>query len=274
MVMSQQPQNPSTQQPLTGIRVLVTRPAHQAANLCALIEAAGGRAVRFPALEISAPPDIAAAKAALVQLDAYDLAIFISANAVAKALALHPAADWPVGLRRAAVGEGTARALARQGLPAHLIPAPPFDSESLLAHADLQQIAGQCILIVRGVGGRELLGDTLRARGAEVHYAEVYQRVRPTVDVRDILEVWSRGAINVVTLTSSDAMINLVGMLDPAAKARLLATPLVVVSARMVQKAQELGFTQPPRVAEAASDEALVAAVIAWRRAATAGGSE
>ena len=269
--MSEQPETRKSQQPLAGVGVLVTRPAHQADNICALIEAAGGRAIRFPTLEISDPPNPEATRAVLSCLDDHDVAIFISANAVDKAVALRAAPDWPARLQRVAVGAGTARALQRHGLPVTWLPPPPFDSLALLAAPALQQVTDQRIVIIRGVGGRELLGETLRARGAHVDYVEVYQRVRPQVETRDILKAWAEGAIDVVTATSAEALYNLVVMLGDPGRAPLLAAPLVVVSARMIQQALELGFSQPPRVAEAASDAALVAAVIAWRRAATVG---
>jgi len=259
--------------PLAGIGVLVTRPAPQADELCALIEAAGGRALRFPTLAISAVPDTTAARAALAALDPYDLVLFVSANAVEQALALRPVADWPAGLRCAALGAGTVRTLARHGLPVQLVAPPPHDSEALLALPQLQDLSGQRVLIIRGVGGRELLGETLRARGAAVNYAEVYQRTRPDSDTRDILAAWAQGAVDVVTVTSGEALQNLVAMLGEPGRGRLLTTPLVVVSGRMVQQALALGFTSP-RLAEAAGDAALMAALIAWRRATTAGESE
>jgi uroporphyrinogen-III synthase len=260
------------QLPLAGVGVLVTRPARQADELCALIEAAGGRAVRFPTLAISAVPDAAAARAALAALENYDLVVFISANAVEQAMALRPAADWPAGLRSAALGAGTARALARHGLPPLLLAPPPHDSEALLSLPQLQELSGQRILIIRGVGGRELLGETLRARGAAVIYAEVYQRTRPDADTRDILAAWAQGAIDIVIVTSGEALRNLVAMLGESGRARLLVTPLVVVSGRMVQQALALGFINP-RLAETAGDAALMTALIAWRHATTAGES-
>lgn len=271
--MSEQPKTRESQPPLAGIGVLVTRPAAQADELCALIEAAGGRALRFPTLAISPAPDTAAANAALAALEDCDLVLFVSANAVDQALVLRPAADWPSGLRYAALGSGTVRALARHGLTAQFVAPPPNDSEALLALPQLQDLSGQRILIVRGVGGRELIGETLRTRGADVIYAEVYQRSRPDSDTRDILMAWARDAVDVMTVTSVAALRNLVAMLGDALGARLLSTPLVVISARMVQEALALGFTGP-RLAASAGDAALVAEVIAWRRATTAGESE
>ena len=268
MTMNEHSETRGLQPPLAGVGVLVTRPAQQAGELCALIESAGGHAVRFPTLAISAVADPTAARAALAALEHSDLAIFVSANAVDQALTLRSAESWPAGLSYAALGAGTARALARHGLSAQWVAPPPNDSEALLAMPPLQELSGQRILIIRGVGGRELLGESLRTRGAAVNYAEVYQRSRPNSDTRDILAAWARGAVDIVTVTSGEALHNLVAMLGDAAGARLLTTPLVVVSERMVQQALALGFTSARR-AEAAGDAALMAALIAWRRATT-----
>lgn len=257
--------------PLSGVGVLVTRPAHQAEFLCALIEARGGRAWRLPTLAIVDGP---ADRSALTALDNYDMAIFTSANAVDKALTLRAPAIWPPNLRVAAVGAATAQALAARGLSDVLIAPPPYDSEALLTLPALQQVAGTRIVVLRGEGGRELLADTLRARGAHVDYCEVYRRVRPDIDSGPIVRAWQRGAVHVVTATSAQGLHNLPGMLGDTGAALLRATPLVVVNARMIQLAAELGFLHPPLVAEAASDEALVAALIAWRRATTPGEPE
>lgn len=263
------PVNPLS--PLSGVGVLVTRPVHQAELLCALIEAQGGRAWRLPSLAILNGP---ADRSALAALDDYDLAIFTSANAVDKALSLRAPAPWPPNVRIAAVGAATAQALMARGLLEVLIAPPPYDSESLLTLPALQNVVGQRIVVLRGEGGREMLADTLRARGAHVDYCEVYRRVRPEIDTGPVVQAWQDGAIHVVTATSAQGLRNLLVMLGDTGAALLRATPLVVVNARMIQLAAELGFLHPPLVAEAASDEALVAALIAWRRATTAGEPE
>jgi uroporphyrinogen-III synthase len=150
---------------LDGIGVLVTRPAHQAEGLCALIEARGGRAIRFPTLEIREPSDPALAEALLRTADSFDVLLFVSANAVDRA-----AAHLPKGPRAAigAVGEATARALRTHGLEPSILPAGQWDSEGLLAAPALAEVHGRRVLIVRGEGGRPLLGEQLAARGAEV----------------------------------------------------------------------------------------------------------
>ena len=119
---------------LAGRRVVLTRPAGQSAQLAELISAAGGEPVLFPALEIVQVADSQPLAALIDRLDTFDLAVFISANAVDKALALvRSRRSWPPGLRVATVGRASERALRRHGFDAVIVPEQGFDSEALLA---------------------------------------------------------------------------------------------------------------------------------------------
>src|SRR3989344_3038926 len=161
---------------LTGVRVLVTRPRDQAEKLTLLIEGEGGEVIRFPVIEIAEPKDPQALLAVIDRLDQFGLAIFISPNAVNRAMNLILArrGAWPRNVRIACVGRGSARELNLVGAGNVIAPAGRFDSEALLALPELQQVTGNRIVIFRGEGGRELLGDTLKARGADIEYAECY----------------------------------------------------------------------------------------------------
>lgn len=254
------------QDALAGIGILVTRPAHQADKLCSLIEAVGGHALRFPVLEILEPRDLDALNDVISRLDEFDIAIFISPNAVNKAMnRILARGPLPPRLRLAAIGKASARELERFGTPAHIYPSHRFDSEALLELDEMKQVAGQRIVIFRGDGGRELLGDTLRARGAHVEYAEAYRRGRPDADVNKLMHHWARGELDVIVVTSNEGLRNLFDMVGKLGQTWLCKTTLVVVSERMVQLARELGFKQPPVVAREASDDALVEALIAWQ---------
>lgn len=251
--------------PLAGARIVVTRPAHQAQGLRRLIERAGGRAEIFPALAIADAADPAAARAEIDRLDRYDLAVFVSANAVSRGMALIGERRADLGrLRVLAVGSGTAAALRERGVQDILCPEGDFRSEGLLGLDVLGEAAvrGKRVLIIRGEGGRALLGDTLSARGAEVHYAEVYRRVRPAVAETP----WDREAPDVAVVTSGEGLRNLFAMMSGEARERLLATPLVVISGRMTAVARELGFSAPVVMARGASDAELLAALESWRR--------
>ena len=182
---------------LAGRRVVVTRPAGQTAHLAALIRAAGGEPLLFPALEIFDAGDLQPVLALIERLDAFDLAIFISANAVEKALALVRARRaWPPALRVATVGRGSERELQRRGFAAVIAPTERFDSEALLDLPELKQMQGKRVVIFRGEGGRELLGDALTARGAAVEYAACYRRGRPKADPAPLLAWCARSELD------------------------------------------------------------------------------
>jgi len=242
---------------LGGQGVLVTRPAAQAAGLCRLIEAAGGRAIRFPAVEILPPADAARARRRLSER--WDLWVFVSRNAVEMALPLMPEGRLPAEPELAAVGAATAQALAAAGRPADLVPEGRFDSESLLALLALSDLRGRRVLIVRGEAGRPVLGDTLTNRGAEVAYAEVYRRSLPKTDAASLLDRWERD-VSLVVATSGEVLDNLLTLMGAAGRARLYATRLVVVSERTAERARKLGFSRVT-VADHASDQALLAAL-------------
>jgi len=248
---------------LDGAGVLVTRPAHQADALCALIEARGGRAIRFPALEIREPRDPATAAALLGAADTFDVLLFVSANAVEYAMPGLPAR--PRGVI-GAVGEATARALQAHGLEPTILPAGRSDSEGLLSAPALEDVRGRRVLIVRGEGGRPLLGDQLAARGAEVRYAEVYRRALPALDAGPLVARW-RDEVQVVVVTSREVLDNLVALIGPTGLERLRETALVVVSERLASHARTLGIGRV-YVAAGASDEALVRAACAAARGA------
>jgi uroporphyrinogen-III synthase len=252
-------------QPLQDLGVVVTRPAHQAEGFCTRIEALGARAIRFPVLEILEPSDSAALLALIDRLSEFDLAVFISPNAVNKAMNLVKArGGWPEGLRIAAIGQRSARELERHGLKPDLRPGRRFDSEALLALPELQQVAGQRVVIFRGDGGRELLADTLRARGAEVEYANAYRRGRPEVDNSRLLYHWSRGELDLITVTSVEGLHNLFDMVGKLGQVWLRKTPLVVGSARIAETVGDLGFADTPTVADDPGDESMLKAVLGW----------
>lgn len=252
-----------TQPVLAGRGVLVTRPAHQADHLCRLIEAAGGRPIRFPVLEIRPPADPDGVAAELGRLADYDVAVFVSVNAVQAALAAMGPRSWPSRVAIAAIGTATAQALTAQGLVVTHCPAAEFTSEALLALPALQGLAGRRVLILRGDGGRDQLRDTLRMRGAEVDYLEVYRRRLPDVDSAPLLDRWRSGEIDAAMVTSNESLRNLVTIVGTLGKPLLRATPLIVANARTAVLARELGISDRPRIAADATDAAMTAALCA-----------
>jgi len=251
--------------PLAGRTLLVTRPADQAEGLCALIEVAGGRAWRWPLLEI-VPVGDAAPALALLNREDWDWLVFVSANAVRCAAGLQSWTRRGSGSTRiAAVGAATAQALAETGMRVDLIPKPQFNSESLLATPEFTQVLGTRILIVRGAGGRELLARTLAERGAETAYAEVYQRRCPQTDATALIEAWRKGGVDMALATSGEVLAHLMDLLGEAGPELAARTPLAVIGGRIAQHARERGWRRLI-VAEPASDSGIVAAIIGFYR--------
>jgi uroporphyrinogen-III synthase len=245
--------------PLQGKGIVVTRPVHQADSLCRLIEAQGGRAICYPTLAIFPPSNPNPALAVVEHLESYDMAVFVSVNAVQWGMELMLSRrHLPPALRLVAIGRATAQALERDGTSTPLVPKPNFTSEALLALPEMQEVAGRRIVIFRGEGGVNLLGTTRAERGAEVCYAEVYRGGKPAARADELVQYWSRGEIQGVIVTSSESLENLFDMVGEIGRQWLCNTPLVVVSARTQQLALQLGANHPPLVAREVSDEAIV----------------
>lgn len=248
---------------LAGRCVVVTRPAGQAAHLAALISAAGGEPLLFPVLEIVDAGDAQSLQALIQRLDSFDLAIFISANAASKALALVRAQRaWPPALRVATIGRGSERELQRQGFAEVIAPRERFDSEGLLALPELQSVQGKRVVIFRGQGGRELLAETLSARGATVEYAECYRRGLPQVDPAPLLARCARRELAAFTVTSSEGLANLREMLGEAGRACLQNTPLFAPHERIAAAARALSVRTV--VQTDPGDEGLLAGMAAF----------
>jgi uroporphyrinogen-III synthase len=241
---------------LAGRRIVITRPAGQVETLAEMIRADAGTPIVFPVIEIRDVADVKPLADLVDRLDDFDVAIFISANAVAKAMNLvQSRRAWPAHVRVATIGKGSEKALRRFGFAEIVAPTGRFDSEALLELAPLAEVAGKRIVIFRGDGGRELLGDTLGARGATVEYAECYRRVRPDTDVAPLLKLWARGELDAITVTSSEGLHNLYDMVGKLGQQWLRRTPTFAPHARIVASARALGLE---RVVETAGgDEGL-----------------
>jgi uroporphyrinogen-III synthase len=228
-----------------------------------MIEDAGGRALRLPAMVIGDASDADALARLARRIDQYDLAIFVSPNAVQGALAAL-GGSLPARLKLAAVGPATARALASATGRDVIVPPSGFDSESLLRLPELEDTAGKRVVIFRGDSGRGLLREVLAARGATVEYAEVYSRDMPPAPAAAVATALRRGQVDAAIVTSAQALEQLVALCGDDLLAGLLRAQLVVPSKRMVQLAQSLGFGTPV-VANEPVDRALIEALAAWR---------
>ena len=249
---------------LKGFGVLVTRPEHQADELSAAIEEAGGEAIRFPVIEIE-PYDSADVTRCIEGLPAADITIFISTNAVIYGLSY---ANGDQG-RIAAIGPSTRAAIESAGGQVDIYPAQGFDSEHLLTENELQDVAGKNIRIVRGDSGRELLADTLRKRGATVDYLPVYRRLSrgysPSL-LTGLEHRWRDGQVGCVVAMSVDSLTKLLEILPAGARELLAKTPLVTPSARVLQTASDRIPEAKVSLAESPQTKDVVRALVACRQ--------
>lgn len=246
----------STSLPLKNKTVLITRPQHLADSLLKRITDAGGIANHYPVIRISDIEDSEALNSILNNLSSFDIAIFISPTAVHKALEkIH---TLPDKLILAVIGSSTEVALNKYGYQAQIIP-DDFNSESLLQHTAFQSenIENKSIVIFRGVGGRELLGDQLIQRGAKLTYAEIYRREKNSLAP---LTSGQLADIDVLTVSSNEALQNLIDLTDIEAKPILLNIPIIVPSSRAHNLAVQFGFTTIIQ-ARNATDDAFIQAL-------------
>jgi uroporphyrinogen-III synthase len=245
--------------PLAGLNIVVTRPRDQAAQLVKSILSLGGICTQFPLLEITPLADDSALQSLISRLHEFHLAIFISPNAVRFGMeAIKKAGDLPGAMQVATVGLSSAKALHDYGVTKVLSPQQRFDTESLLELAELQEVRDKNIVIFRGDSGRELLGDTLKLRGAHVEYVSCYLRSKPQHDVSHLLAARP----DALTVSSSEALNYLTEMLSPAGREQLFVLPLFVSHSRIATAAQQQGWQRI--VTAAAGDEGLLSALTTW----------
>ena len=236
---------------LAGVRILITRPQHQAEELARSITAAGGKPIVFPLIAIEALDD-EASLARLGQhmqaLDLYHALIFVSSNAARQAVPwiqrFWP--ELPPTLDMIAVGASTASALN----PLHCrvqTAGPGAGSEELLSMPVLQDVSGKRIGICRGVGGRELLATGLRARGATVEYLELYRRTPVTLAPGKLSTVLEKEKVQAIVVTSGQILERLneeCGIPAGSNNSKAGLIPLLVPSVRIAEQAGAQGWSR------------------------------
>lgn len=251
-------QSASQAMALNGRTLVITRPAGTAAALARQVRARGGVPVLLPGLSLRASDDAAATRAALREAMGAGLLLFTSPAAVRFAAALLPLRTRAIVL---AVGQGTARALHGHGLAA-LAPGQRQDSEGLLALPALQSLHGRHVALIGAPGGRGLLRDQLRARGACLHEVYVYRRVPARLGSRHAEAVRHLPADACVLLSSAEALQNLQAALPSELWQNLCSAVAVVSSERLASIAEAAGFNRVRRAASARAADLLAAAAM------------
>ena len=242
-----------------GIRVVITRPQAQANPLAARLATLGAAPLVFSAMEIESLPDVPW-PAIAERLQRSDFAVFISPNAVLQTVpAVLAQGPWPTNIQVVALGAGSAQSLQSLGIATDVVPSQVFDSERLLALPQLQYLTGRRVTIFRGLGGRELLAQTLEARGAAVEQVACYRRAQPQADSVPLRQALAAGAVDALSVTSSEGLQNLLKLLDGPAADALRQSLILVPHPRIAQTAQALGCGRVRLTA--AGDAGLIAAL-------------
>lgn len=231
---------------LSGLSVLITRPATQADSLRHAIESAGATVLSLPLIEIKAlvdPQAIQDLKDKVLQLDSYQALIFVSNNAVRYGAEIinNFWPQFPIGIDVIAVGPTTAEAAREQLACTVSQPESGMTSEDILRLPALQDVAGKKVGIVRGQGGRELLADTLRERGASVDYLEAYSRSPVEYVAKNFCRELETAAVNVLTVSSGESLDRLTQLLADNREI-MQKLHLLVPSQRVARQAEGAGY--------------------------------
>ncbi len=195
--------------PLHGRTVVVTRARAQASGLAATLRSLGAEAVELPAIRIEPRTGSEEVRAAMAGIGDYALVCLTSPNGVRLYFEALGAAGRDAralaGATVAAIGPGTARALAAGGIKADVVP-ERFVAEALAEALAAVEVEGRRVLVARAAEARDVLPDALRERGAEVDVVALYETVR---EAPDEAAVAAAQKADYVTFTSSSTVTNL-----------------------------------------------------------------
>ncbi len=209
---------------LAGVRVLVGRARHQAGVLSSQLRVLGADVLEIPFIEIRKPRSFRALDTALKNLKTYDWLILTSVNGVdamwerMKNLALD---DGVRGMKIAAIGPATKKAIEQRGLQVDVVP-KEYVAESVVRSLK-RKAKGKRVLLVRAKVARDVIPTELRKAGAHVDVVEAYETVVPRSS-RARLQAAVKNPKrrpHVVTFTSSSTVKNFVELLGKRSPASL-----------------------------------------------------
>lgn len=221
---------------LTGITVLNTRPKELAHELTELVFNHGGQCIPCPAIEII-PLETTWHTRLPTECD---WVIFISQNAVTHSME-RLKKHWKTFPPTASVGLKTTNLLNLNHIPVALT-SEQGSSDSLLASPSLQHLPNKTVVVIKGVGGRPLLHNTLLERGANLINIDVYERQCPKSLPPACKNIWKNETKFIILGTSIESIENLFCLFGAQAKSWLQDTPWLVISERIKEKANSLGI--------------------------------
>ncbi|HEY8531269.1 MAG TPA: uroporphyrinogen-III synthase [Limnochorda sp.] len=235
--------------PLRGQTVLVTRSRKQAPELSALLEGAGARVVLFPTIEVLPPADPRPLEQALGALGRYEWLVLTSPNGVdaVREVLERQGLDASAlgGIRVAAVGPGTARALRAWGVEPDLVP-ERFETAYLADALVERGIQGAEVLVARSLLGSPILVERLREAGARVTEVEAYRvevaEEESGLTPEEVRRALDQGAVDWVTLTSPSTATGLVRRLGGWEARWSGRTRVACIGPVTAQRCRELGL--------------------------------
>jgi uroporphyrinogen-III synthase len=200
-------------QPLAGVRIVVTRAAHQAEELAGPLRVLGAHIILLPTIAIAPPESPAPLREAAAHCSQYDWIIFTSVNAVEAFTAeLPPVSHWQA--RIATVGAATAQAAERCGFTVSRMP-EKYIAESLVEAFAGEDLKDRHILIPSAAVTRDVVPRELRKLGAQVDVVEAYRNILPPETAQKAGSIFREPYPNWVLFASSSAVENLISLIGP-----------------------------------------------------------
>jgi len=204
--------------PLSGKRILITRPSRQAEEFRRRLVTLGAEVIAFPAIEIRDPSSWEALDRAIRVIEVYQWLVFTSTNSVEKFFSRYQQLGCDVrdlqGIRIAAIGSATEKSLAERGLKVEILP-DEFKAEGLLQSLKGKVLKGSRILIPRARVARDLLPIELEKQGAQVDVVEAYETMPPRQGRERLQLILDERPLDMIVFTSSSTVTNMVEMVKP-----------------------------------------------------------
>lgn len=221
-------------QPLSGMRILITRSHEQAAEFSRLLEAMGAAVISVPTIQIVPPQSYQPLDKALKKLPAYDWLILTSVNgvrALSKRMEKNEVdAGLFSGLSVAAIGPATKQEAESIGLRVAVTP-DDYIAEAVVS-ALKDRVRGKRILLVRAKVARDVIPNQLRKFGAEVDVAEAYETIVPAKSATKLAQALEddNNRPQVITFTSSSTVKNFVTLLGKGKSPKEVLLGIVIAS--------------------------------------------
>ena len=205
------------ERPLLGKKIVVTRARAQASDFLAGLNELGAECIEFPTIEIIPPSTWMDMDQSILSLDLYQWLLFTSVNGVKSFFERLEALGKDVrelsGIKIGAIGPKTAQAVLDKGIRPDLVP-DEYRAEAVVEAFKKHALEGIRILLPRAAEAREVLPEQLTKMGAVVDVVDAYRTVRPDGEKNDLVEMFEKGEIDMVTFTSSSTVKNFMEMFE------------------------------------------------------------